>query len=160
MAAMCMRGKEFEREMLEENMVFMLVSNEVKEPSVESNPDLQQLWGKFGDVFPSDLPPGLPLIRGIKYQIELVLGAMIPNKPPYRSNPKGTKDFQHQIDEVMERGYVRESMSPCVVPALLVPKKDGTWRICIDSRAFNNITIKYRFPIPRLNDMLDKLCGS
>ncbi|XP_062115055.1 uncharacterized protein LOC133829215 [Humulus lupulus] len=85
---------------------------------------------EFEDVFPEKVPHGLPPVRGIEHQIDFVPGASIPNRPAYRSNPDETKELQRQIEELMEKGHVRESMSPCAVPVILVPKKDGTWRMC------------------------------
>ncbi|XP_075633351.1 uncharacterized protein LOC142605799 [Castanea sativa] len=81
---------------------------------------------EFKDVLLKEVPHGLPPIRGIEHQIDFIPGASIPNRPAYRSNPEETKELQRQVGELLERGYVRESMSPCMVPVLLVPKKDGT----------------------------------
>jgi len=106
-------------------------------------------------VFPKEVPPGLPPKRGIEHQIDLVPGAPLPNRAPYSTNPEETKEIQRQLQELINKCYVKESLSPCAVPVLLVPKKNGSWRMCVDCRSINNITIRYRHPIPRLDDMFD-----
>ena len=126
----------------------------------ESLPSVVSLLQEYEDVFPNDVPSGLPPIRGVEHQIDFVPGATIPNRSAYRSNPEETKELQRQVEELLTKEHVRESTSPCAVPVLLVPKKDGTWRMCVDCRAISNISIKYRHPIPRLDDMLKELHGS
>ena len=90
------------------------------------------LLQEYEDIFPNEIPPGLPPIRGIEHQIDFIPGASLPNCPTYRTNLEEAKEIQKQVQELMDKGYVRESLSPCAVPVLLVPKKDGTWRMCID----------------------------
>jgi len=111
---------------------------------------------EFTDVFPNDLP----LVRGTEHHNDLLPKAVLPNKLAYRCNPTETKDLQRQFEELINPSYIRESISPCSVPALLVPKKDDTMRMCVHSHTVNNITNKYRYPIPRLDDMLDELHGA
>jgi hypothetical protein len=123
-------------------------------------PIVTNLLQEYADIFPKEVPSGLPPIRGIEHQIDLILGASLPNRAPYRTNPEETKEIQHQVQELLDKGYVRESLSPCTVLVLLVPKKDGSWRMCVDCRAINNITIRYCHPIPRLDDVLDELSGA
>ncbi|CAO2827817.1 unnamed protein product [Amaranthus hypochondriacus] len=155
-----MSRKVTERELRREGQAFLLFSKEITEENTFTDPRIKDLLHQFADVFPEELPKGLPPLRGIEHQIDLVPRAVLPNRPAYRTSPGETKELQKQIQELMGRGYVRESMSPCAVPTLLVPKKDGTWRMCVDSRSVNNITIKYRFPIPRIDDLLDELSSS
>jgi hypothetical protein len=121
---------------------------------------LSSLLQEFEDVFPDELPLRLPPHRGIEHRIDLIPGAPLANKAPYRVNPEETKEIQRQVQKLMDNGYVREILSPCVVPVILVPKKDGTFRMVSDCRPINAITVRYRHPIPRLDDMLDELSGA
>lgn len=104
--------------------------------------EIVSLLQEFVDVFPKEIPDGLPLLRGIDHQIDFIPGASLPNRPAYRSNPEEVNEIQRQVDEFLQKGFVRESLSPCSVPMILVPKKDGTWRMCTDCRAINKITVK------------------
>ena len=85
------------------------------------------LLQEFEDVFLDELPPDLPPLCGIEHRIDLIPGAPLPNKAPYRVNPKETKEIQRKVQHLIDNGHVRESLSPCAVPVIIVPKKDGSF---------------------------------
>ena len=111
----------------------------------------------FAAVFPAESPDSLPSDRAIQLFIDFIPGATLPNLPHYRLNPAQSTELQQQVEELLRRGLIRESQSPCAVPALLAPKMDGTWRLCVDCQAINRSTMRYRFPIPSIDDLLDQL---
>lgn len=139
---------EVKRAFLADQSMIFLIYKESYLNLDETNKSLPSLalslLHEFKDVFPEEMPSGLPPIRGIEHQIDFIHRAVIPNRPAYRNNLEETKELQRQVEDLLSKEYVRESMSPCAVPMLLVPKKDRTWRVCVDCRAVNNITVKYR----------------
>jgi hypothetical protein len=104
-----------------------------------------------------ELPHSLPPIRSISHHIDLILRASLPNKESYRLAPRENEEVKNQVQELLDKGLVREILSPCAIPTMLSAKKDGGWRMCIDYRAINKITIRYRFPLPRMDDWMDCL---
>ncbi|GJZ53315.1 reverse transcriptase domain-containing protein [Tanacetum coccineum] len=155
-----MKKTDFEGLVKTSPYVFALVVVKENEIISEAPLTVQPLLKEFTDVIPNDIPLGLPAMRDIQHCIDFILGSTIPNRPAYRMNPKEFAELQRHVTELLEKGLIRESMSLYAVPALLVPKHGGAFWMCIDSRAVNKITIKYHFPIPRLDNLLDQLHGS
>ncbi|GJT21774.1 putative reverse transcriptase domain-containing protein [Tanacetum coccineum] len=113
----------------------------------------------FPEVFPEDLP-GLPPARPVEFQIDLIPGAAPVARAPYRLAPSEMKELSEQLQELSDKGFIRPSSSPWGAPVLFVKKKDGSFRMCIDYRELNKLTVKNRYPLPRIDDLFDQLQGS
>ena len=119
----------------------------------------QYLLKDFADVFQTP-PPGLPPKRAVDHKIELVPGAEPPSRPTYKMSYKELDELKSQLDELLKQGYIKPSVSPYGAPVLFVKKKDGKLRMCLDYRALNAQTIKNKYPLPRVDELFDRLQGA
>jgi hypothetical protein len=121
--------------------------------------EIQEMLEEFADIVVDKLPCLFPPIGSISHHIDIIPGESLPNKAMYRLKPHENEEVKRQVQDLMDKGLVRESLSPCTVPSMLSMKKDGGWRMCIDSISINKITIRYRFPLPRMDELMDFLSG-
>ncbi|GKB15794.1 putative reverse transcriptase domain-containing protein [Tanacetum coccineum] len=132
-----------------------VTEQESKEKRLEDVPVIRD----FPEVFPDELP-GLPPPRQVEFRIDLIPGVAPVARAPYRLAPSEMKELSKQLQELLEKGFIRPSSSPWGAPVLFVKKKDGSFRMCIDYRELNKLTIKNRYPLPRIDDLFDQLQGS
>ena len=123
-------------------------------------PELREILDEFKDVFPDDLPPGLPPKRDPDFRIELEPGAVPQRRGIYRLSETELQEMRRQLAGLLEKGHIRPSKSPWGAPVLFAPKKDGGLRMCIDYRALNKLTVKNCYPLPRIDDIFDRLQGA
>lgn len=124
------------------------------------HPMVRSILADYADVIRDDLPPGLPPARSLTHTIDIIPGSTPPHRLPYRLTYDEIEELEKQIDELLAKEYIVPSASPYGAPILFVKKKDGSRRLCVDYRALNNITIKERFPLPLINELLESFKGS
>ncbi len=130
------------------------------EPQEKSHPpDIQKILDRHTKVF-SDIPHGVPPDRGMEHVIELEEGAKPVMITPYHHPKKHKDEIEKVIKDLLEMGHIRPSKSPFASAVVLVKKKDGTMHMCIDYRTLNKKTIKNRYPIPRIDELIDELHGA
>ncbi|GJT17109.1 putative reverse transcriptase domain-containing protein [Tanacetum coccineum] len=132
-----------------------VTEQESKEKRLEDVPVIRD----FPEVFPDELP-GLSPPRQVEFRIDLIPGAAPVARAPYHLAPTKMKELSKQLQELLEKGFIRPSSSPWGAPVLFVKKKDGSFRMCIDYRELNKLTIKNQYPLPRIDDLFDQLQGS
>jgi hypothetical protein len=135
------------------------VANRVKMNQLEGSQGSEVLVvNEFPDVFPEELS-GMPPDRDIEFVIELKLGTTSIYKTPYRMATLELAELKEHIKELLEKGFIHPSSSPWGAPVIFVSKRDDTQRLCMDYHALNEVTIKNKYPLPRIDDLFDQLCG-
>ncbi|KAL0539905.1 hypothetical protein IC582_024126 [Cucumis melo] len=136
-----------------------ILASVVDTRKVDVSLSLEPVVKDYLDVFPEELP-GLPPHREIEFAIELEPGMVPISRAPYRMAPAELKELKLQLQELLDKGFIRPSVSPWGAPVLFVKKKDGSMCLCIDYRELNKVTVKNKFPLPRIDDLFDQLQGA
>lgn len=124
------------------------------------DPRAQALLKEFADVFPKELPKQLPPSRTVDFEIELEPGHSPPSRPTYRLTSEELAELKSTLDDLLDKGFIQPSVSPYGAPILFVKKKDGSRRMVIDYRGLNLLTVKNKYPLPRIDELLDQLAGA
>jgi hypothetical protein len=151
--------KEGEEEGGESEVTTGKPSDPLEEICAKKPERLAHLLREYKDIFPYGLL-GLPPHRQVYHTINVQEGVTPPNRPAYRLSVEETEECERTVDELLSKGHIRPSCSPYASPVLFVRKKEGPYRMVIDYRALNKITIHDRYPLPRIDDLLDKLKGA
>jgi len=108
----------------------------------------------FPNIFPNELP-GFPPVREVQFEIKVMPGVEPISITPYRMAPVELKELKVQLHELLDKGFIHPNVSPWGAPVLFVKKKDGTLHLCIDYRQLNKVTVKNRYPLPKIDDLFD-----
>jgi hypothetical protein len=138
--------------------MLQIISNQEKVETKLIPPDIQQILDKFERVFKT--PDSLPPSREYDHTITLLTGTTPVNLRPYRYSPLQKVEIERQVQDMLKYGIITRSVSPFASPVLLVKKKDGSWRLCVDYRKLNDITVKNKFPMLIIDEFLDELSGA
>ncbi|GJU84593.1 putative reverse transcriptase domain-containing protein [Tanacetum coccineum] len=138
-----------------ETLIIRVMEKKLDEKRLEDIPVVKE----FSNVFPEDLP-GLPPVHQVEFQIDLILRVVPVARTPYRLSPSEMQELFNQLQELADRGFIRPSTSPWGAPILFIKKKDRSFKMCIDYRELNKLTIKNRYPLPRIDELFDQLQGS
>ncbi|GJP55785.1 hypothetical protein CLOM_g14773 [Closterium sp. NIES-68] len=153
----------FEKDVKRTDTGFLAIATKVEDNGVKNSEPpgtIKELLKEFQDILPDDLPNELPPYRTHQHEIVEEPSSKLTFRAPYRLSPTELTDMKKQIEYLLAKGLIQPSTSPYGAPVLFTPKPDGSLRMCIDYRALNKQTIKNKYPIPRIDDLLDQLRGA
>jgi len=158
-ASVFISQQTFAKSAIQDECFVIIASNKSAISHQQPSQEIQNILSQYMDVFPMELPNGLPPTRDVDHRIELEPDSKPTFGPIYRLSTPELKELRKQLDELIQKGFIRPSTSPYGASVLFVNKKDGKLRLCIDYCALNKQTVKNRYPLPRIDDLLDQLHG-